>query len=119
MLGSDRGPHCSPADDRFGSEAVAATHVRFGSEADMCGAKRHVRFTPKATEIADINEWQSISALPLQGSNVDLLRYCKGIIHIDAEIPDSALNLSVAEQKLHGSQIPGAAVDERRFGSPQ
>jgi hypothetical protein len=55
---------------------------------------------PKATEIADINEGQSISALPLQGSNVDLLRYCKGIIHIDAEIPDSALYLGVAEQKL-------------------
>ena len=68
---------------------------------------------------ADINEWQSISALPLQGSNVNLLRYCKGIIHIDAEIPDSALYLGVAEQKLHGSQIPGAAVDERRFSSAQ
>jgi hypothetical protein len=23
-------------------------HVRFGSEADMCGAKRHVRFTPES-----------------------------------------------------------------------
>ena len=99
---------------------LSSKDVCFGSEADMCGAKRHVRFTPpKATEIADINEGQSISALPLQGSNVNLLRYCKGIIHIDAEIPDSALNLSVAEQKLHGSQIPGAAVDERRFSSAQ
>jgi hypothetical protein len=52
-------------------------------------------------------------------SNVDLLRYCKSIIHIDAEIPDSALYLGVAEQKLDGSQIPSSAVDERRFGSPQ
>jgi len=73
----------------------------------------------KTTEIADINAGQSISALPPQGSNVDLLRYCKGIIHIDAEIPDSALYLGVAQQKLHGSQIPGAAVDERRFSSAQ
>ena len=23
-------------------------HVRFGSKADMCGAKSHVRFTPKS-----------------------------------------------------------------------
>jgi hypothetical protein len=59
------------------------------------------------------------SALPLQGSNVDLLRYCKSIIHIDAEIPDSALYLGMTKQKLHGSQIPGAAVDERRFCSSQ
>jgi hypothetical protein len=43
---------------------------------------------PKATEIADIDVGQSASALPLQGSDVDLLRYCKSIIHIDAEIPD-------------------------------
>jgi hypothetical protein len=62
---------------------------------------------------------QSTCALPLQSSNVDLLRYCKSIIHINAEIPDSALYLGVAEQKLHGPQIPGAAVDERRFSSSQ
>jgi hypothetical protein len=59
------------------------------------------------------------SALPLQGSNVDLLRYCKSIIHIDAEIADSTLYFGMAEQKLHGSQIPGAAADECRFGSSQ
>jgi MinD superfamily P-loop ATPase len=51
--------------------------------------------------------------------NVSLLRYGKGIIDIDAEIPDSALYLGVAEQKLHRSQIPGAAVDERCFSPPQ
>ena len=27
----------------------AVRNVRFGSKADMCGAKRHVRFTPEAT----------------------------------------------------------------------
>jgi hypothetical protein len=49
----------------------------------------------KATEIADIvgsDEGQSTSALSLR-SNVDLLRYGKGIVHIDAEIPDSTLYL--------------------------
>src|SRR5262249_52966709 len=27
---------------------VSPTDVRFGSKADMCGAKRHVRFTPNS-----------------------------------------------------------------------
>jgi hypothetical protein len=34
---------------RFGS----ITDVRFGSQADICAAKRHVRFTPIATAKAD------------------------------------------------------------------
>jgi hypothetical protein len=59
------------------------------------------------------------SLLCLIRSNVDLLRKREGIVYVDAEIPDSALYLGVAEQKLHGSQIPGAAVDERRFSSAQ
>jgi hypothetical protein len=52
-------------------------------------------------------------------SNVDLLRYGEGIVHINAEIPHSALYLGVTEQKLDGAQIPGAAVDQRRLCSPQ
>ena len=43
--------------------------------------------------------------------NVDLLRYGKSIVHIDAEIPDSALYLGVTEQSLDGAHIPGAAID--------
>jgi hypothetical protein len=73
----------------------------------------------KAVEIADIacpDGGQSISALPCT-SNVDLLRYGEGIVHINAEIPHSALYLGVTEQKLDGAQIPGAAVDQRRLRS--
>jgi len=76
---------------------------------------------PKAVEIADIagpDRGQSISALPCT-SNVYLLRDGEGIVHINAEIPDSALYISVTEQKLDGAQIPGAAVDHRRLRSPQ
>jgi hypothetical protein len=54
-----------------------------------------------AVEIADIagpDTGQSISALPCT-SDVDLLRYGKGIVHINAEIPHSALYLGVTEQK--------------------
>ena len=76
---------------------------------------------PKATEKADI-------AVPMEGrafllcpvtSNVDLLRYGEGIVHINPEIPHSALYLGVTKQKLDGAQIPGAAVDQRRLRSPQ
>jgi hypothetical protein len=36
-------------------------------------------------------------------SDVDLFRYCEGIIYLDPEIPDGAFDLGVAEQELHGS----------------
>jgi hypothetical protein len=35
-----------------------------------------------------------------------LLRYGEGIVHIDAEIPHSALYLVVTKQKLDGTQFP-------------
>jgi hypothetical protein len=62
---------------------------------------------------------QSTSALPLQGSNVDLLRNGESIINVNAEISDSTFYLGVAEQKLDSSQIARTAVDERRFSPPQ
>jgi hypothetical protein len=40
-----------------------------------------------------------------------LFRYCKGIIHVNAKIPDGAFDLGVAEQKLHGPQIARPPVD--------
>jgi hypothetical protein len=36
-------------------------------------------------------------------SDIDLFGYRKGIIYLDAEVSDSAFNLGVAEQELHGS----------------
>src|SRR5262249_35166007 len=50
---------------------------------------------PKATEIADIVGRQRAEHLLLCPVclNVSLLRYGKGIIHIDAEVTDSALYL--------------------------
>ena len=33
------------------------------------------------------------------------------IIDFDAQVPDGAFDLGVAEQQLHGSQIAGAAID--------
>jgi hypothetical protein len=61
---------------------------------------------------------QGVSALPLI-SDVDLLGYCKCVIHLDAKIANRALDLAVPEKQLHGSQIARAAVDQRRLGSAQ
>ena len=79
--------------------------VRFGSKADMCGARRHVRITPESDR--NSGHCQSLKGRALLlcpvVSDVDLLRYGEGIVHIDAEIPDSACYLGVTEQKLNRS----------------
>ena len=92
-----------------------------GQKRTFCDAGAMSALPPIAVEIADIagpDGGQSISALPCN-SNVDLLRYGEGIVHINAEISHSALYLGVTKQKLYGAQIPGAAVDQRRLRSPQ
>ena len=70
-----------------------------------CAVQDDVRFTPNSDRNSG-HGWsdggQSTSALPCT-SNIDLLRDGEGIVHIDAEIPHSALYLSVTEQKLDGA----------------
>jgi hypothetical protein len=44
-----------------------------------------------------------------------LFRYGKGIIDLDAEVPDGAFDLGVSEQELHGAQIAGTPVDQGRL----
>jgi hypothetical protein len=89
--------------------AIEGAHVRFGSKADMCNAKCHVRFTPDS----DLNSGhrgvqlraEHFSLCPIR-SNVDLLRNGEGIIYVDAEIPHSALYFGMAKQKLNGRRFP-------------
>lgn len=51
-------------------------------------------------------------------SYVHLFRDGEGVINLDPEVAHRAFNLGVAQQKLDGTQIPGAAVDHCRFGAP-
>jgi len=44
---------------------LQATHVRFGSKADMCGAKRYVRFAPESDRESR-HPQRVMSALPLK-----------------------------------------------------
>jgi hypothetical protein len=48
-----------------------------------------------------------------------LFRNGKGVIDLDAEVSDGALDLGMAEQKLHGPQISSASVDQGRLGSSE
>ena len=41
------------------------------------------------------------------------------VFYIHAQIPDSALDFGVAEQDLHGAQVSGLLINNRRFGPPQ
>jgi hypothetical protein len=45
-----------------------------------------------------------------------LFRYGKGIIDLDAEVPDGAFDLSVPEQELNRAQIASTPVDQGRLG---
>ncbi len=54
---------------------------------------------------------------PPQFSDFDLLSNRQRVVHLDPEIADGALNLRVTQEQLHGSQIAGLAIDQRRFRS--
>ena len=82
-----------------------------GQKQTCAAHKTHVRFTPDCDRKSGHrgpDGGRSISALPCT-SNVDLLRNREGIVHINAEMSDSALYLGVTKQKLDGVQISGAA----------
>ena len=91
------------------------------SKADMCGALAHVRSTPESGRNSGHRMSMKGRARLLcpASSNVDLLGYGEGIVHIYAEIPDGTLYLGVTEQNLNRSQIPSAAVNQRCLGPPQ
>jgi hypothetical protein len=49
---------------------VAMDHVRFGSKADICAAKNHVRFTPNSDRESEFPQ-QAMSALPPRADMCD------------------------------------------------
>src|SRR5262249_17268405 len=50
-------------------------HVRFGSEADICSAKRHVRFTPNSDRESRLPP-KVMSALPPESRHVQCTSRC-------------------------------------------
>ena len=52
-------------------------------------------------------------------SDINLFRYCQGVIDFDAEIPDRAFDLGVSEQELDSPEITRPPVDQGGLGTPQ
>ena len=48
-------------------------------------------------------------------SDINLFRYCQGVIDLDAEIPDRAFDLGMPEQELDGPEISRPPIDQGRF----
>ena len=95
-------------------------NVRFGSLADISRCGSDVRFTPNSGRNSGHrgSRWRAEhSDLPSTFKR-DLLRYGEGIVHINAQIPHSAVYLSVTKQKLDGAQIPGAPIKQCRLRAP-
>jgi hypothetical protein len=51
-------------------------------------------------------------------SDINLFRYGKGIIDLNAEVRDGAFDLPVPKQELHCAQIAGTPVDQGCLCSP-
>ena len=49
-------------------------------------------------------------------SDLRLLGDFKSIIDFDAKVPHGRLQLGVPQEQLHGTQVFGASVDQRRLG---
>jgi hypothetical protein len=47
-----------------------------------------------------------------------LLGYLKRVVYFDTEVADGAFKFRMAEQELNGPEIPSAAIDQSRLGSP-
>jgi hypothetical protein len=52
-------------------------------------------------------------------SDINLFRYCEGIIHFDAEIPHRAFDLSMPEQELDSPQVARPPIDQGSFCASQ
>ena len=48
-------------------------------------------------------------------SDINLFRYCEGIIYFDAEVSDRAFDLGMSEQELDGPEIASPPVDQGSF----
>jgi hypothetical protein len=59
-----------------------------------------------------------MSALP-HFSGVDLLGYGQGVIDLNSEIADCALNLGVSQQQLNCSKVSRFLVDQGCLGAAE
>jgi|EndMetStandDraft_8_1072994.scaffolds.fasta_scaffold76177_4 hypothetical protein len=95
----------TPPDSRLGCP-VCSTHFAAKDgyvflthwHAENDDGERHFCFAPEsrhsATSSLPRRVGQGIAALPIH-SDINLLRYCQGVVDLDTKIPDCALDLCV------------------------
>ena len=52
-------------------------------------------------------------------SDINLFRYCQGVIDLDAEIPDRAFDFGMTEQELNSPQVARPPIDQGSFRAAQ
>src|SRR5438132_9221123 len=65
--------------------------------------------------LAQTGSWRMGRACPLCPgiSDINLFRYCQGVIDFDAEIAHRAFDLGVPEQKLDSPEVARPPIDQR------
>ena len=63
--------------------------------------------------LAQSDGWRTGRACPLcpGSSDINLFRYCQGVIDLDAEISDRAFDLGMPEQQLDSPQVARPPID--------
>ena len=64
-------------------------------------------------QLAQSGGWRRGRASPLcpGSSDINLFRYCQGVIDLDAEISDRAFDLGMPEQQLDSPQVARPPID--------
>jgi hypothetical protein len=96
--------------DGFCYGAALVTHAIANAPVEMGCAHESSAVGPFLMSASGSNRLlevgQSMSAPP-DISDINLFRYCEGIINLDAEISDRAFDFGMSEQKLDG---PGGSI---------
>ena len=98
-----------------------------GIERQLSGTEIQVLtacYGSKALVLTDLKQLPLKSASPapkqrrplMSASDFCLLGDFKGAINLDAQVSNGRLKLRVTEQQLHGTQVLGAPIDQRRLG---
>ena len=61
---------------------------------------------------------RACGALGRRASDFGLFGYLERVVNLDAEVPHGALELRMAEQKLHRSQVSSSPVNQGWLGTP-
>ena len=78
-----------------------------------------LRIASQLPELAGQRPSGSAVATSPAGLHLSLFGDLKRVVDLDPEVSDSALKFAVTQEKLDGPEIPGAPIDQRRFGTPQ